>query len=102
MKYFFILLLMAAGALAYFRYTNPHIWNQYVDALKAPEQIDSAMTTQANPASAKSTPVQPEIISNSVLMNPDHTRPVDQPADTAAPTNAPSTNSAPASSGTTP
>jgi len=107
MKYFFILFLMLIGALAYFRDTDPITWNHYLDKLRAPDKTAStAPTDDATPADAtasdssepsapaKTKPVVPEIISNTVLMNPDHTRPVDQPAGNAAPTNAPSTNAA--------
>jgi hypothetical protein len=114
MKYFVLLLVLIIGGLAYVRFEQPQMWNDYLlisyNALKDPatangSTTDPDATSGSSPAAVPpktQTFINPDTTN---YLNPDHVRPVQQPeqapASNSAPantldTNAPSTNKVPA------
>jgi hypothetical protein len=99
MKYVALFLVLIIAGLAYIRFEQPQMWNDYLsqidEALKAPEGPAGAGTAsnQAPPPPAPGPPTNVYISPDSTnYLNPDHIRPVQQPGENPAPTNAPATN----------
>ena len=101
MKSFVIVVVAIVSALICLRFEQPHLWNNFLAALKAPEGTSADSTASATkdslPSSASAAAPQPKPAFGPDYINPEHVRPVVQPGEvsitTAAPdTNAPSTN----------
>ena len=82
MKYFYLLLFIALCGLGYVRSEQPKVWNQYLKALRAPDDSSIASDNRDERAPSDSpSPATPESITPSTTnyINPDHVKPHEAP-----------------------
>ena len=93
MKYLILMLILAVGGLVYLRSEQPTIWNQYLAALKAPDNSVGTPATSlsfspppAPVAPTPATPPSPSATTSTETANSEHVTPVEQPPQPPAPT----------------